>query len=268
MYYRYIGGIMLLLLCFSSCEKFEYNPYQDKSSALPSDLNQKNIDRLLKDAESADDTVTIIFTGDSQRFYHNFEELVEISNRIPHVDFFILAGDISDFGLVSEFEWIDQRMERLYMPYVCAIGNHDLTGNGLQIFRSMYGPENFSFTYKGYKFIFHDSNGREHNFNGKIPDLDWLQQQLNDPSALQFVPVCHVPPYDVDFDRNLEEGYRQLLSGTPGCGLALHGHLHDTDDSFHYHDSVRYIGSNGVGKEQAILLKLIDGKIIKTMIDY
>jgi Icc protein len=268
MYLKYIGGIFLLFLFISSCDKFEYNPYQDKNSEQPHDLNQKNIERLLSKAESADDTITIIFTGDSQRFYHNLEELVTISNGIPNVDLFILAGDISDFGLLSEFEWVDQRIQKLYMPYVCAIGNHDLTGSGLNVFRSMYGPENYSFSYKGYKFIFHDSNGREHNFNGAVPDLGWLSNELNDPSAGRFVAVCHVPPYDTDFDKNLEEGYTHLLANTPGCRLALHGHLHDTDDSYHYNDSVRYIGSNGVGKEQAILLKLIDGKVIKKMIDY
>ena len=256
------------MLLITSCDKFEYSPYQEKNRTEPRDLNAKNIARLLEGEQAADDTITIVFYGDSQRFYDNLEELVTEVNSIPNVDFFIIAGDISDFGLLHEFEWIDQKMERLNVPFMCCIGNHDLTANGLAIFRNMFGPENVSFRYKGYKFIFHDTNGREHGFTRQVPDLSWLGRELADPEAQWFVGVSHVPPYDSDFDRPLEAGYTRLFANTPGCRLSLHGHIHETSDCFYYNDSVRYIGSNAVEKDEAILLKLYKGKVFKQMLNY
>lgn len=259
---------MLLLVLLVSCDKFEFNPYEEINGTLPKDLNAKNIERLLSKESVADDTITIVFSGDSQRHYDNLEELVAAANAIPDVDFFVLAGDLSDFGLIQEFEWIDKKLEKLNMPFVCVIGNHDLIGNGLGIFRSMFGPENVSFHYKGYKFLLHDSNGREYGFNGRVPDMNWLASEVDDRSVNYFVGISHVPPYSVDFDPALENQYRSLMANKAGFRLSLHGHLHEFSDSYYYHDSVRYIGSNAVVHEQAVLLKLIDGKVIKKMMDY
>jgi 3',5'-cyclic AMP phosphodiesterase CpdA len=217
--------------------------------------------------KGSDDTVTILFTGDSQRFYSSLDALVQKSNSISDIDFLVLAGDISDFALLQEFMWVYNRLERLRVPYFCVIGNHDLTANGSQIYTEMFGPKNFSFNYKGYKFLFHDTNGREYDFNGSVPDVDWISEEMND-SAKWFVGVSHVPPYDVDFDKSLEEKYHNTLSKDPRFILALNGHQHNGGDSFYYDDNVRYITSYAVDHNQCLLLKLINGKIIKQVISY
>lgn len=262
-----IACSLFLALCFS-CSKFEYSPYQSDNDERPEHLNQKNIDRLLSTEASADDTVTIFYTGDSQRFYDDVAPMVSKVNSLPSVDFLILNGDISDFGLLREFLWIDREMRKLSVPYVCTIGNHDLAGKGSEIFVSMYGPKNFSFNYKGYKFLCHDTNGREYGFNGSAPNMWWLSDQLNDSTASWFVGVAHVPPYDGDFDKTLEMPYKNLFSATPNFLAQLNGHLHETDDAYYYNDHVRYINSNSVEKHEAILLKFIHGTIIKQMISY
>jgi 3',5'-cyclic-AMP phosphodiesterase len=259
-----IGILCVLLL--SSCEKFEYSPYQTDNLKRPEELNNINLAKLKAIEETADDTVTIMFTGDSQRFYNSLDALVQKTNSIPDIDFLILAGDISDFALLQEFMWVYNRLEKLKVPYLCVIGNHDLTSNGSKIYTEMFGPKNFSFTYKEYKFLFHDTNGREYNFNGKIPDLEWLRSELT--SAKYYVGVSHVPPYDVDFDKELETPYKNLLSSTPGFFLSLNGHLHHGGDSYYYDDNVRYITSYAVDHNRSVLLKLIDGKVIKQEITY
>lgn len=265
-------SILSLLLFSFSCEKFEYSPYQTENSSkgFPHNLNQENIDKLFNSAdESDDDTVCFIFTGDSQRFYDELEDLVAKANTIPDVDFLVLAGDITDFGLLQEFLWIHKRLERLNVPYMAVIGNHDLVANGSDIYEDIFGEKNFSFTYKKHKFVFHDTNGREYNFNGTVPDLPWLEAQLNDTNADYFIGVSHVPPHNEDFDReNLEIPYKNMLASNPRFILSLNGHMHNTGDTYHYNDHVRYITSNAVEKRQFILLKLIHGEIIKTMVSY
>jgi len=259
--------IILFAVFFSSCEKFEFSPYQDEKANMPHNLNQTNINKLLANTAD-DDTVTIIYAGDSQRFYDDLEDLVEEVNGTPNVDFFILCGDIADFGVLQEYIWINDQLKKLRIPYICVIGNHDLSADNGNVFTKVFGEKNFSFTYKKYKFLFHDTNGREYNFNGKVPDVPWLQNQLNDEDPDWFIGVSHVPPYDVDFDPAVEEPYRRLWASDPRFLVSLHGHMHSADDNEFYGDGVRYMVCNAINDKEATLVKFYNGKLIKQTIAY
>jgi 3',5'-cyclic AMP phosphodiesterase CpdA len=232
------------------------------------DLNAKNILKLLSKPDDGRDTVTVLFIGDSHRYYDELEALIVEANRIPHLDFVILDGDITDFGLLEQFLWINQRLEKLNVPYICVIGNHDLTGNGSDVYAQLFGEKNFSFTYKKYKFLFHDSNGREYKFNGNVPNLWWLTNELNDSIPKWFIPVSHIPPFSEDYDKTLEKPYNALLASKSKCIASLHAHMHEASDSYNYNDRVRYIVCNSVEKKKSTLLKLINGQVIKSMLAY
>ena len=258
-----------ILLITYSCKKFEYSPYQVKPEfEIPHNVNSNNIEKILAAESAADDTVTVIFSGDSQRFYDRLQKLVAKVNTLQNVDFLIMCGDIADFGALQEYLWIQKEFDKLNVPYLCTIGNHDVATNNGDIYESIYGVKNYSMLYKGYKFVFHDTNGREYNFNGSVPNMYWLDDQLNDPAATWFVGVSHVPPYNTDFDRTLEEPYKNLFASTPGFLLSLHGHVHDESDYEYYHDGVRYLTSNSVEHDEVVLLKFINGQVIKQMIPY
>ena len=260
---------MILLSLFTiACDKFEYSPYQTDNANRPDNLNNKNIEALLSAEAHADDTVRFIFTGDSQRFYDELKDLVTKANSLPKVDFLILAGDITDFGLLQEFIWINDELEGLNFPYMAVVGNHDLTSNGSVIYTSMFGQKNFSFVYKRHKFIFHDTNSREYNFNGSVPNIPWLGTQLNDSKADWYIGVSHVPPYDVDFDKNLENPYKDQWAADSAFILSMHGHLHTSGDSHMYDDHVRYINTAAVQQREFILMELVNGKINKRIIYY
>lgn len=260
--------LLMVALLTTACDKFEYSPYQTDNPNRPDNLNAKNINKLLSRETESDDTVRFIFTGDSQRFYDELRDLVNKANSIPKVDFLVLAGDISDFGLLQEFIWVNKELEKLYSPYVAVVGNHDLTANGSVIYTSMFGEKNFSFTYKKHKFIFHDTNSREYNFNGNVPNIPWLGAQLRDTSANWFIGISHVPPFDVDFDKNLENVYKDQWAVDSSFILSLHGHLHAYGDAYIYDDHVRYITTKAVGQREFMLFELVNGKITKKMITY
>jgi 3',5'-cyclic-AMP phosphodiesterase len=256
-------SLIILTFFFEACNKFESSPYQNADrSGLPSELNRMNLDKLRTKTQFADDTVRIVFSGDTQRFYDEVELLVEKTKDIPHVDFLILAGDITDFGLAAEFLWIHSRLDKLHVPYVCVIGNHDLIANGEALYEKIFGEKNFSFRFRGYKFIFHDTNGREYGFNGQVPDLAILDRELQDSTVL-CIGVSHVPPFNEDFDPTLEAGYSNLLASKPAFLLSLHGHLHGGLDTNWYNDHVRYMVTPTVGKREAYLIKMVDTVIIK-----
>lgn len=262
-----------LISCISvllfGCNKFEFSPYQTEVAVgMPSNLNNINIAKLKVAEAASDDTVTILYSGDSQRFYDELKELVSKVNTRPDIDFLVLCGDISDFGMIQEFLWITDELKKLQIPYLCAVGNHDLIANGSEIYTKIFGEKNYSFTYKGYKFLFHDTNGREYGFNGTIPNLWWINTELKDATANWFVGMSHIPPNDPDFDPALQIPYKDLLASKPNFILSLHGHLHVKGDSYLYDDHVRYMTSNSVDKKEAVLLKLINGKIIKEYLTY
>lgn len=260
---------IILPIMFCGCNKFEFSPYQTEiPNGMPSNLNSKNISKLKQSEQNSDDTVTILYSGDSQRFYDELDNLVDKVNTRTDIDFFILCGDISDFGTLQEVLWVTNELDRLTIPYLCAIGNHDLTANGEQVYSNVFGEKYFSFTYKKYKFLFHDTNGREYGFNGATPNLWWISEELTDTTNSWFVGISHVPPYDVDFDPALEIPYKNLLASRSNFILSLHGHLHGTSDSYYYNDSVRYMTSNSVNKNEAVILKLINGSIIKQFLEY
>jgi predicted phosphohydrolase len=247
-------------------DSFEFSPNQvfDRDSQV--ELNAKNLAWLK--ALPQDDTITIAFVGDSQRFYDELSDFITTVNNIPEVDFILLAGDISDFGLLEEFEMINDILSGLKKPCIGVVGNHDVLGKGEEVFERMYGPLNFSFTYQGVKFIAHNTNSKEYD-TGNVPDLQWLSAQLGQrDSAEHLVAVSHVPPFSVDFDEKLEGQYASLFEETPNFLVSLHGHMHEHKDGYPYHDGIRYITTHSFDQKGFVLIKIVSGKLFTRIIDY
>ena len=261
-------GSLFLAWLLSGCAKFEVSPYATHGEGTPQQVNASNIARLHDNEPFDDDTLTIIFTGDAQRFYEEQEAIVAKANTIRGADLLILAGDLVDFGLLQEFTWMYRRMERLDMPWISVVGNHDMQANGTLIYQQFFGPLDFSFTYKGYKFLFHDTNGREYGNNGTAPRLDWLAQEMADPAPTHFIAVSHVPPFNGDFDPALVQPYIDQLASDDRTLLSLHGHTGSYVDGHLYDDHVRYIVSNAMNWPVFLVLRIHAGKVTVDQVNY
>lgn len=244
-------------LLLSGCELLEFSPSDFRGPASQTDLTRKNLERLADQPLAPGDTLRFVFTGDSQRFYEQAEALVASVNQQSGLSFMVVAGDISDFGLAREMRWVDERLSKLNIPYVTVIGNHDHVGNGRAAYQHIFGPLNYSFVYGGTKFIMVDTNSREYNFNGRVPDVPWLQQQLgNLEGAERQVVVSHVPPQDMDFDQTLQPAYTQALAAAPRLAFELNGHRHDFSIGEPFQDGVTYINSYAFEENQYVILTL------------
>ncbi|SHK18603.1 metallophosphoesterase family protein [Hymenobacter psychrotolerans] len=242
---------------FSSCELLEFSPNDFRGPASQTNLTQKNLDRLAENPLPAGDTLRFIFTGDSQRFYEQAEALVESVNRQQGISLMVIAGDISDFGLAREMRWVDNRLRKLTIPYLTVIGNHDHVGNGRAAYQHIFGPLNYSFVYGDTKFIMVDTNSREYNFNGRVPDMPWVKQQLSDlQGAKRQIVMSHVPPQDLDFDQTLKEDYTRSLAEAPKLVFELNGHRHDFSIGEPFEDGVTYINSYAFEENQYVILTL------------
>ena len=63
------------------------------------------------------------------------EKAVEALNDCDGLDFVIHTGDLADFGMRSEFERQRDILNKLHVPYVTILGNHDCLATGETIFR-------------------------------------------------------------------------------------------------------------------------------------
>lgn len=264
---RSIQVFILIIAILSGCsDNLEYSPNQAHDGDSPMDLNYYNLAKLKGSAP--DDTLTIVFAGDSQQFYDEVDLFVEKVNKIRDADLIFIAGDISDFGLLQEFEWIAERLQALEKPYFGVIGNHDVVSNGEMVFKKMFGPLDFSFVYDSVKFILHNTNSREY-LAANVPDIVWLREQLVPEAGVKsVVAVSHVPPFSGDFNRALEEPYTALFRSTPGFLLSLHGHIHRHTDGFPYDDGVRYITSFSFEQKNLLVLRIASGVVLKEVVSY
>jgi len=251
-----LGALLALaLLTSTGCDLLEFSPNDHRVPDEFTDLTQKNLARLQAHPLPAGDTLRFVFTGDSQQFYDEAEAMVGSINQQPGIQFMIVAGDISDFGLAREMRWVDEKLRRLKVPYLTVVGNHDLVGNGREAYQHIYGALDYSFVYGDTKFIMVDTNGREYNFDGTSPNLPWLQRELrNTEGAQRQVVVSHVPPDNDDFDPDLRQPFARTLSETPNLAFAMNGHNHSYRIGPLFNDGVTYINSDAFSERHYMVV--------------
>lgn len=253
---------VFLFSCLSlfSCKNTEYSPSQVFDRNSFQDINSINLKRLGNG--NGDDTVRFIVTGDTQRSYNETDKFYKKVNSMSGIDFVIVAGDVTEFGTLKEMQWLAERLNKLTIPYVAVIGNHDLTMRGRDAFARMYGELNYSFVYGGVKFICHDTNSREYLFNGTVPNIPWLKKELQaEEGVSSYVAVSHVPPISRDFDGSLVEDYAAAFDETPGFLTSFHAHDHNSNTFTLENSTVPYVITSAMGKREFVLVEIINNKL-------
>lgn len=252
--------LLFSTLVLVSCEDlFDYSPYQIDFEGENKGVNATNLDRLLRTDQS--DTITIAFTGDSHNYLDELGYFVDKVNTLPNIDFVIHVGDIADFGLPKQYLWGNGYLLKLEVPYMVLIGNHDLVGNGLEAYKEMFGDLDFSFVYQDIKFVFLNTNSLEFAYNGNVPNLDWLSQQLLPSEDFsKAVVVFHMPP-GIGFDPELELGFYQTLSAHNNVIMSVHGHQHHHEVYYPTADSIPFVNVYGVEHRMMTLIKIYQDKI-------
>lgn len=253
--------ILLLSILPCSCKKlFTYSPNEIQIEEKDRNQNIKNIERLQSKTQNGSFRFVVI--SDTQRFYDEMDDFVEKINHYPGISFVVLNGDMTDFGLRSEYLWISDRLQKLSIPFLVVIGNHDMLGNGRELYKQMFGPENFGFSYSDNKFIILNSNSREVGYNGSLPDTNWLQQELSStPSQQKIFVLAHLAPFSGDFDRSLEQAYVRILANNGNVVYSIHGHEGISYRGQPYGPAVNYVVVNSL-KERSFVVINVDSNDI------
>ncbi len=253
---RFLFSTLVVSTFLISCKKtFTYNANEIQIEEKDRDLNIKNIERLR--SKSKNDSFNFVVISDTQRFYDELDDFVEKINSYPDISFVVVNGDMTDFGLRSEYLWISHRLQKLSFPFLAVIGNHDMLGNGLELYNDMYGPENFGFSFSGYKFIVLNSNSQEVGHNGSLPDTTWLKQELSATSSQQKIfIISHIAPFSGDFDRSLEQAYIRMLTNNGNVIYSIHGHEGISYLGQPYGPPVNYLVVNSIKERSFVLIKV------------
>lgn len=247
---------LFFLITFSGCEMIEYHPYDGRIKG-ETGINAKNIARI-EEACKGKESIRFVMTGDTQRSYDETELFVKAVNKRNDVDFVIHGGDISDFGLTKEFLWQRDIMNKLKVPYVVLLGNHDCLANGMDIFQEVFGEVNFSFLAGNTKFICLNTNALEFDYSQPVPDFKFIEQQHKDERAEyeKTIFAMHVRPYSEQFNNNVANVFQRYIKEFRKLQFCLNAHDHwaQVDDLFN--DGVMYYGTPSVAKREYLLLTI------------
>ena len=240
-------GVMALF-GFGGC-RFEESPYSAKPSQR--DLNPKNIAKLAAFSQTTPEPFRIGVVSDTHTYYDDYLDVVRDIRKKSSCDFLIHCGDVTDSGLLREFDWGDEIIRKADLPYITVIGNHDALANGKGIFLQMYGYYNFSFTFNQAHVIVFNNNNWE--FGVDVPDLDWLEAELADkPLGEVKIVAAHISPFDNDRFNTVQQTRFHILMQTYNVSCVIGGHNHN--HAVIVRDGISYITVGSVSKKNYVTL--------------
>lgn len=252
--------LLAALVFGSGCEYFEIHPY-DTDVEGQTAINAINVLRI----ESAlQDRTEFRFAviSDTQGCYDETEEAVAALNARGDLDFVIHCGDLSDFGLKKEFQFQRDILNRLAVPYVALIGNHDCLATGQEVFRKIFGPANFAFTAGNTRIICLNTNAMEYDYSVPVPDFDFMEYELTRlPSDVtRVIWAMHVRPGEFQFNNNVKKAFEYYITRTPGLPFCLYGHEHTLRVDELFDDGVLYYQCPNVEKRIYLLFTLTENR--------
>ena len=237
-YFVLLVSSIILLLGGQSCSKlFEYSPYD--ANVENDQLNTNAIQlQAISNQFKSPSKFSFAVIADVHYHYTSLANIVKQINNDDEIEFVIIAGDISDQALLTEYELFYSVMKDLNKPYLTLIGNHDYNVNGEKIYAQMFGETNYDFVFQNSHFIMFDDVFWESN---RIPDFDWLESKLKNQSQYehQFV-IAHIPPFGDQFDEASEAKYVKLMADHQ-VSLSIHGHGHAYLSENYYQDRIPYL---------------------------
>ncbi len=236
---KQISVLFFALAALTACDKLEYHPYDLRFDGARH-VNVQNAARIEADLAGRD-SVTFAFISDTQRWYDETADAVRSINAREDVDFVLHGGDLTDFGVTSEFVWMRDELEKLRVPYVTLIGNHDHLGNGLAVFHEMFGSENFSFNAGDTHFACFNTNTLE-QLSNNCPDFSFLAADIAGVPAgvRRTIVAVHAVPESDQFYGETAAQFHEGIKAYPGLQFGVCGHLHARAEKQPYDDGFIY----------------------------
>jgi len=216
--------IFIIVFSYFSCSNlFEYSPYETNLDEKYINTTQKNLNKIQSLTRNDSTTFQFAVVTDTHYLYSDLADAIKYINRNSTIQFVLYAGDITEYGLKKDFELFYEMNQKLNVPYLTVIGNHDYLSNGKVIYTKMFGDLNYSFNFNKTRFIMFDDIFWESN---RTPNFSWLNSSLSKSKELfnNQIVISHIAPFD-QFDSTTENYFQNILSEN-NVMLSIHGHNH------------------------------------------
>jgi hypothetical protein len=142
---------------------------------------------------------TFFVLGDNRDGKPVFQKILrQINQKRPL--FALDGGDLVSNGERWEYLDFEDTIEQVNVPFLTALGNHDIRNGGRRTYQELLAPDYYSFSFGNSHFIVLDSS------SGGLGDVQfrWLEENLNKASAAgkNIFVFSHVPPFDPWRGRN------------------------------------------------------------------
>ncbi len=253
---NFLLALLIVGACCSCSDAFDVHPYAVDFDG-ETDINAHHAD-LIHRTCLGKDTLRVVVTGDTQGYYDELESMVGDVNNRGDVDFVIHGGDVTNFGATREFVLQRDCLDKLNMPYVVIVGNHDCLGTGLNTYQSMFGPVNFSFIAGRVKFVCLNTNALEYDYEDPIPDFDFLERELQANTAdFDHTVFCmHAPPLCEQFNDKVLQTFHRYLNLFPDVLFCTAGHLHKSTSFAPCDDGITYYVTDSANHRSYILFTI------------
>ena len=265
-----LPALLCCCLTFPSggCDMIEYHPY-DLDIDGETGINAKNMQRIEAELEGRK-RITFAVISDTQRWYDETEEAVESLNGQKDLDFVVHTGDLSDFGLKLEFEKQRDILNRLSVPYVCILGNHDCLATGEEVFNRIFGENNFSFNAGNVHFLCLNTNALEFGYDTAIPDFQYIRNDRQSlPEGIEkTVAAMHAGPFSEQFNNNVAHFFEQTITSFPSLQFCIYGHGHNVSAEELFEDGVMYYECASANKRSYLLFTINDNDYTYEVVSY
>lgn len=264
----YRAAIFLITLVLAaSCGAIDVHPY-DCDINGERDINSRNIAKITE-YNNAQKEFTFAFISDTQRWYDETEDVVKSING-RGVDFVVHGGDLTDFGATKEFLWQRDILNKLQMPWVALIGNHDCLGSGEQAFGAVFGELNFHFVAGNVLFVCLNTNALEYDYTTPVPDFSYLSTLLaNIPDYVtKTIFVMHARPFSDVFNNNVAEVFDHYTRRFPNVQFYLFGHEHKIMEKDLFNTGLTYYGVSNVEKRKYYLFTMKEDGYEYEIVDF
>lgn len=228
------------LLTMTACDMIDYHPYDARVSGKHH-INEANMARIEEQCAGRD-SLRFVVISDTQRWYDETNDAVRHINARGDVDFVVHCGDVSDFGVTREFTLQRDILEKLHMPYVVLLGNHDCLGTGADVYRYVFGDPNFSFDAGDTHFVCLNTNAYEYDYSTAIPDFTFIRSDRKalSPEVRRTVVAMHAQPLSEQFNNNVAEVFEEEILKYTGLQFSICGHGHAVHADDHFSDGNIY----------------------------
>ena len=165
--------------------------------------------------------------GDIQTAMGSVHEVFEAISAVEDLRFVMSTGDVVEKGAIAEYDFFQEQLAALDIPFFSTIGNHELTQSILR-WHTRFGRYSVHFNFKGVDFSYVDSGNASLD-----PQLhEQLQGWLDAGQERVHIFGTHYPLFDPIGVRNAgfrsrNEASKLLVNLAKGkVDLTLYGHVH------------------------------------------